>query len=74
MANRKLVLRFTGFSPYKIAEQVKPGVRDDYGLLVPEAVGSWMVDEINSRTNAVGTVSSISIIEYKSIPYKDAAA
>ena len=74
MANRMLVLRFTGAPPYKIAEQVKPGVRDDYGLLVPDAVGSWMVDEINSRTNAVGTVSSISIIEYKSIPYKDAAA
>jgi hypothetical protein len=72
MANRKLVLRFTGASPYKIAQQVKPGLRDDYGLLVPEAVGSWMVDEITSRTNALGTVSSISIIEYKSIPYKDA--
>ena len=52
--------------------QVKPGLSDDYGLVVPEAVGSWMVDEINSRTSALGTVSSISIIEYKSIPYKDA--
>jgi len=72
MANRKLVLRFTGNSPFKIAEQVKPGLSDDYGLVVPEAVGSWMVDEINSRTSALGTVSSISIIEYKSIPYKDA--
>jgi hypothetical protein len=72
MANRKLVLRFTGNSPFKIAEQVKPGLRDDYGLLVPEAVGSWMVDEIISRSNALGMVSSISIIEYKSIPYNDA--
>jgi hypothetical protein len=72
MANRKLVLRFTGASPYKVAQQVKPGVRDDYGLLVPEAVGSWMVDEIVSRSTALGTVSSISIIEYKAIPYKDA--
>jgi hypothetical protein len=72
MANRKLVLRFTGNSPYKIAEQVRPGVRDDYGLLVPEAVGSWMVDEIMARTTALGTVASISLIEYKSIPYKDA--
>jgi hypothetical protein len=72
MANRKLVLRFTGMSPYKIAEQVRPGVADEYGLTVPEAVGSWMVDEINSRTTALGTVSSISLIEYKSIPYKDA--
>ena len=72
MANRKLVLRFTGNSPFKIAEQVKPGLSDDYGLVVPEAVGSWMVDEINSRTSALGTVSSISIIEYKSIPSKDA--
>ena len=72
MANRKLVLRYTGASPYKIAEQVKPGLRDDYGLLVPEAEGSWMVDEINSRTTSLGTTSSISIIEYKSIPYKDA--
>jgi hypothetical protein len=72
MANRKLVLRFSGNSPYKIAEQVKPGLRDDYGLLVPDAVGSWVVDEINSRTNALGMTSSISIIEYKSIPYKDA--
>jgi len=74
MANRKLVLRYSGQSPFKIAEQVKPGLRDDYGLLVPEAIGSWMVDEIVSRTNAVGTTSSISIIEYKSIPYKDASA
>ena len=72
MANRKLVLRFTGHSPYKIAEQVKPGVVDDYGLTVPEAVGSWMVDEINARTTALGTISSIDLIEYKSIPYKDA--
>jgi hypothetical protein len=72
MANRKLVLRFTGNSPFKIADQVKPGVRDDYGLLVPEAVGSWMVDEILARTTALGTTSSISLIEYKSIPYKDA--
>ncbi len=72
MANRKLVLRFMGNSPFKVAEQVKPGLTDDYGLPVPEAVGSWMVDEINSRTNALGTVSSISLIEYKSIPYKEA--
>jgi hypothetical protein len=72
MANRKLVLRYTGNSPFKIAQQVKPGQRDDYGLLVPEAVGSWMVDEIVAKTNALGTTSSISIIEYKSIPYKDA--
>jgi hypothetical protein len=71
MANRKLVLRFTGNSPFKIAEQVRPGLRDDYGLLVPDAEGSWMVDEINSRSTALGTTSSISIIEYKSIPYKD---
>ena len=74
MANRKLVLRFTGASPYKIAQQVRPGVRDDYGLLVPDAVGSWVVDEINSRSTALGTVSSISVIEYKAIPYKDDAA
>ncbi len=72
MANRKLVLRYSGHSPYKIAEQVKPGVADDYGLKVPDAVGSWLVDEINSRTTALGTVSSIALIEYKSIPYKDA--
>jgi hypothetical protein len=72
MANRKLVLRFTGNSPYKVAEQVKPGIRDDYGVLVPEAVGSWMVDEINTRSSALGTVSSIALIEYKSIPYKEA--
>jgi hypothetical protein len=72
MANRKLVLRFTGNSPYKIAEQVKPGLRDDYGLLVPNAEGSWVVDEFTSRTNALGTTTSISIIEYRSIPYKDA--
>ena len=72
MANRKLVLRFTGNSPFKIAEQVKVGLQDDYGLTVPEAVGSWLVDEINSRTTALGTTSSLSIIEYKSIPYKDA--
>ncbi len=72
MANRKLILRYTGNSPFKVAQQVKPGLRDDYGLLVPDAVGSWMVDEILTRTNALGTVSSISLIEYKSIPYKDA--
>jgi hypothetical protein len=71
MANRKLVLRFTGASPFKVAAQVRPGLRDDYGLLVPEAVGSWMVDEILSRTTALGTVTSLSLIEYKSIPYKD---
>lgn len=71
MANRKLVLRYTGNSPYKIAQQVRPGVADDYGLTVPEAVGSWMVDEINARTTALGTTSSISLIEYKSIPYND---
>ncbi len=47
------------------------GVADDYGLTVPEAVGSWMVDEINARTTALGTTSSISLIEYKSIPYND---
>jgi hypothetical protein len=73
MANRKLVLRFTGASPFKVAQQVKPGLRDDYGVLVPEAVGSWMVDEILTRANAVGTVSSISLLEYKAIPYTDAA-
>ena len=72
MANRKLVVRFTGSSPFKIADRVRPGLRDDYGLLVPEAVGSWIVDEILSRTTALGTVSSISLIEYKSIPYRDA--
>ena len=71
MANRKLVLRFSGNSPYKVAQQVRPGIADDYGLTVPEAVGSWMVDEINSRTTALGTTSSISIIEYKSIPYAE---
>jgi hypothetical protein len=72
MANRKLVLRFSGGSPYKIADQVKPGVRDDYGLLVPELeVGSWKVDEINSRTTALGTTASVSLIEYKSIPYTE---
>ncbi len=73
MANRKIVLRFTGASPYKVAEQVKPGLRDDYGALVPAVEeGSWMVDEILTRSNALGTVSSLSLIEYKAIPYKDA--
>ena len=72
MANRKLILRFTGASPFKVAEQVRPGLMDDYGLKVPEAEGSWMVDEILTRSNALGTVASVSLIEYKSIPYKDA--
>jgi hypothetical protein len=73
MANRKIVLRFTGNSPFKVAEQVKPGLRDDYGVLVPALeVGSWLVDEILARTTALGTTSSLSLIEYKSIPYKDA--
>ncbi len=72
MANRVLVLRYAGTSPFRIAEQVKPGERDHYGVTVPEAVGSWMVDEINTRTTSLGSVSSVSIIEYKSIPYKDA--
>jgi hypothetical protein len=73
MANRKIVLRFTGNSPFKVADQVKPGLRDDYGLLVPDVeIGSWMVDEILARTTALGTTSSLSLIEYKSIPYKDA--
>lgn len=71
MANRKLVLRFIGYSRYKVAEQVKPGIRDDYGVLIPEAIGSWMVDEIVTRSNALGTTSSVSLIEYTSIPYKD---
>jgi hypothetical protein len=50
MANRKIVLRFSGPPAYKIAQQVKPGLRDDYGTLLPDAIGSWLVDETVSRT------------------------
>jgi hypothetical protein len=71
MANRALILRYMGKSPFIVAQQVRPGLTDDYGLKVPEAVGSWMVDEIVSRTTSLGTVTSIFLIEYKAIPYKE---
>ena len=71
MANQKIVLRFTGPSKFKIAEQVKPGLSDDYGTVLPKAVGSWLVDETVSRTTALGTTTSVSLIDYTAIPYKD---
>lgn len=72
MANRKIVLRFTGNSTFKIAQQVRPGVTDDYGtILPPAAAGSWMVDEIQSRTTSLGTLTHVHLINYTAIPYKD---
>jgi len=71
MANRKIVLRFTGPSVFKIAEQIKPGFTDDYGTVLPEAIGSWLVDETQSRTTALGTTTFVHLIDYTAIPYKD---
>ena len=71
MANKKIVLRFTRQSPFKVAEQVKPGFTDDYGTEVPSAIGSWMVDEFQSRTNSLGTTTHVHLIDYTAIPYKD---
>ncbi len=71
MANRKIVLRFTGGSTFKIAQQVKPGLTDDYGTVLPEAIGSWLVDETQSRTTSLGTTTSVHLIDYTAIPYKD---
>jgi len=71
MANRKIVLRFTGNSVFKIAQQVKPGLTDDYGTVLPDAIGSWLVDETLARTTALGTVTSVYLIDYTAIPYKD---
>lgn len=71
MSHRKVILRFTGFPTFKISQQIKPGLKDDYGTVLPEATGSWLVDEIVSRTTALGTTSSIHLIDYASIPYKD---
>jgi hypothetical protein len=71
MANKKIVLRFTGASTFKIAQQVKPGLTDDYGIVLPEAIGSWLVDETQSRTNALGTTTAVHLIDYTAIPYKD---
>jgi hypothetical protein len=71
MANRKIVLRFTGNPTFKIAQQVKPGVTDDYGVEVPKAIGSWLVDETQSRTTALGTTTAVHLIDYTAIPYKD---
>ncbi len=71
MANRKIVLRFTGHPTFKIAQQVKPGFTDDYGSVLPPAIGSWLVDEIQTRTTALGTSGSVYLIDYTAIPYKD---
>jgi hypothetical protein len=71
MANQKVVLRFIGNPDFKIAQQVKPGLTDDYGKVLPGAVGSWLVDETQSRTTALGTLTHIHLIDYTSIPYKD---
>ena len=71
MANRKIVLRLSGPSPFKVAEQIKPGYTDSYGTVLPQAIGSWMVDEFQSRTTALGTTSYIHLIDYTAIPYKD---
>jgi len=71
MANKKIVLRFTGPSTFKIAQQVKPGLTDDYGTVLPGAIGSWLVDETQSRTNALGTVTAVHLIDYTAIPYQD---
>jgi hypothetical protein len=71
MANQKIVLRFTGTPTFKIAQQIKPGLTDDYGAVLPPAVGSWMVDEIQTRTVSLGTTTSVSLIDYTAIPYPD---
>jgi hypothetical protein len=71
MANKKCVLRFSGPSAFKIAQQVKPGLTDDYGTTLPAAIGSWLVDETQSRTTAVGTTTWVHLIDYTAIPYKD---
>jgi hypothetical protein len=71
MANKKIVLRFTGPSAFKIAQQVKPGLTDDYGTVLPKAIGSWLVDETQSRTTALGTTTHVHLIDYTAIPYKD---
>ncbi len=72
MANRKIVLRFTGAPSFKIAQQLKPGMTDDYGLELPTLeTGSWLVDEIQSRTTSLGTLTQIHLINYTAIPYKD---
>ncbi len=70
MANRKIVLRFTGKPTFKIAQQIKPGLTDDYGTTLPAAIGSWMIDEILARTTSLGTVTSIYLIDYTAIPYQ----
>jgi hypothetical protein len=71
MANKKIVLRFMGPPTFKIAQQVKPGLADDYGAVLPAPIGSWLVDETQSRTTALGTVTSVHLIDYTAIPYKD---
>ncbi len=71
MANRKMVLRFNGPYPFKVAEQVKPGYKDSYGSILPPANGSWKVDEYQSRTTALGTTTWVHLIDYTAIPYKD---
>ncbi len=71
MANRKIVLRFSGPSTFKIAQQVKPGLTDDYGMVLPDAIGSWLVDETQSRTTSLGTTTSVHLIDYTAIPYPD---
>jgi len=71
MANQKIVLRFTGIPTFKIAQQVKPGLTDDYGTVLPPAIGSWLVDEIQSRTVSLGTTTHVHLIDYTAIPYKD---
>jgi hypothetical protein len=69
MANCKIVLRFSGPSRFKIAEQVRPGVTDDYGTVLPDAIGSWLVDETQSRTTSLGTTTAVHLIDYTAIPY-----
>lgn len=71
MSNRKIVLRYTGDHSFHIAQQVRPGVVDDYGLVLPAAQGSWMVHEIQSRTTSLGTLTHIYLIDYGAIPYKN---
>ena len=62
MANQKVILRFSGRPDFKIAQQVKPGLTDDYGKTLPDAVGSWLVDETQSRTTSLGTTTSVHLI------------
>jgi hypothetical protein len=68
---RKIVLKYIGGSKFKISQQVKPGEADDYGITLPEPIGSWMVDETVTRTTSLGSTTTVCLIDYTAIPYKD---